>query len=858
MENYKIKRNDLYKEYNSNKNGLNDKEVAKLLEIHGRNKLDEDKKVSKIVMFLNEFKNLMIIVLLFASVISFFVSMHNNEPYTDSIIILAIVILNAILSLIQELKADESLKNLKKLQVTNTKVLRNGVITLINSEDLVIGDIIELEAGDIVPADARIIEEITLKVDESSLTGESLSVRKNSKNIIKDTVLAERKNMIYSSSNVVFGKCKAIVVSVGMNTEIGKIASSLKNNEEELTPLQIRINSISKFLSILAFIVIFIMFIIGLLKGMDFIVILMLSISLAVSAIPEGLPAVITILLSLGTTQMAKNNAVVRKMSSVETLGCTGVICSDKTGTITKNEMTVREIYFNNNMVVGKKLDENDLLYLNMGLNNNVYFNDKYIGDPTEVALYKYVGVNLKDKYDRLKELPFDSNRKMMSTFNKVDNKIIMFTKGSMDSVLKCSSHILINNKKKKITKKDIDNLLEVELLASNKAYRTLAFAYKEVNSLDCEEDNLVFLGLVSMIDPPREDVKNSISMCRSAGIKPIMITGDSLNTAIAIGKEVGILKNDSEAISGEEFDKFSKDDLVNVVKKYSVYARVSPENKLDIVNAWKANGKVVAMTGDGVNDAPALKVADIGVGMGITGSEVSKGVSDIILTDDSFSTIVFATKEGRRIYDNIRNVIAYLLTGNLAEVLIVFIGMIFGFEIFLPIQLLYINLITDSVPAIALAFEKAEVDIMKRPVRKEGSSFFTPFMISTLCVAAVLKTISVLLVFFITVKTHNAPVATTMAFLMLILLEMIFGYSCKNIKRDVLNKDIFNNSVLNKSMILLLGVQIVLFTTPVKDIFKVSSIGFVELLFTIMIIIVVFIIVEVSKDILSKYFKDE
>lgn len=867
MKFYSLEVNETLKRLDSNEEGLSENEVLIRLNKDGKNKIIEDKRQSKLSKFLNEFKDLMIIILILSSIVSFILSYLNNKPFIDSIIIVAIVLLNAILGFIQELKADKAIESLRKMQVSNVKVKRNHKIYVINSEDIVKGDILVLEAGDTVPADARIIWEAQLKVDESSLTGESVPVSKDMIALDENTPLSQRKNMIYSGTNIVYGKCHAVVCEIGMNTEFGLIAKSLNKEENEITPLQRKIDEISKFLSIIIFFIIVIMFIIGIIKGMNIMEIIMLSISLAVAAIPEGLPAIITIILSLGMGTMAKKNAIVRKMSSVETLGSTEIICSDKTGTITQNKMKVREVYYNNRICSYQNLGNDNILLSIMALNNDVEKNNNdYIGDPTEIALYEACEEclninNLKTNNQRIDELPFDSDRKMMSTIHKNKNDIKLYTKGSFDSVMKHCSYIYENGCIETLTEDKIIRLREIERQESNQAYRVLAYAYKQINesySLDESlENNLIFVGMTSMIDPPRPDVKKAINECEKAHIKPIMITGDSLSTAISIAKEIGILNDDSEAITGEYLDRISQQDLIKNVNKYCVYARVSPMNKLAIVNAWKQNGKVVAMTGDGVNDAPALKSADIGVGMGITGTEVSKGVSDIILADDSFSTIVTAVKEGRRIFDNIRNVLVYLLTGNIAEILVVFIGMLYGIEIFLPIQLLYINLITDSIPAIALAFEKSEKDIMKRNIRKKSSSFFTPFLIAKMILSAFLKTIAVVLVYFINLKLYNVEVAATMSFLTLILLEMIFAYSCRNLKTNIVNKDLFSNKYMNKSMIILGLIQILVFVTPIKSIFKIVNINLFQIIYCLIVVILIFLIDELSKNIIIKVFKD-
>ena len=866
MKFYSLSVEKVFNILKSNENGLSNEVALERLRRNGKNKILSVKKKSKLSKFLDEFSDLMIIVLILSAIVSFILSFINNEPFTDSIIILAIVILNAILGFIQELKADKAIESLKKMQVSNVKVKRNNKVSVINSEEVVQGDIIILEAGDKVPADARIIWQVALKVDESSLTGESVPVDKDVVPLSENTLISKRSNMIYSGTSIVYGKCQAVVCETGMNTEFGRIAKSISLEKNELTPLQKKIDGISKFLSVLIAIIIFLMFIIGVAKKMEIMEIIMLSISLAVAAIPEGLPAIITIILALGMSSMAKKKAIVRKMSSVETLGSTEIICSDKTGTITQNKMKVIEVFYDNKIFFIDELESNNMLLKAMALNNDVEKNNSYIGEPTEIALYEACELLLdvekfRNDNKRINEIPFDSERKMMSTINQNNDGIYIYTKGSFDSIINHCSFIFENDEIKKLSKEKIDYLKKIEKEESEKAFRVLAYGYKKLSKPSDEnknlENDLVFVGMTSMIDPPREDVKMAIDKCKMAHIKPIMITGDSLDTAMSIAKEIGILNKDEEAITGECLDKISEKDLVKKVHNYSVYARVSPLNKMAIVNAWKKNGKIVAMTGDGVNDAPALKCADVGVGMGISGTEVSKGVSDIIISDDSFSTIVIAVEEGRRIYDNIRNVLVYLIAGNIAEILIVFIGMLFGIEIFLPIQLLYVNLVTDSIPAISLAFEKSDENIMKREVRKSSNTFFTPFLIAKISISAILKTIAVILVYFVNLKIYNVEIANTTAFLTLILLETIYAFSCKNLKKSMISKDVFSNNYLNKGIFFLMMFQIIIFMTPLKDIFKINSLSIIQVIYCFLIVLFMFFIDEFSKKIINKLFKD-
>ncbi len=862
MKYYNLTSKECLEKLKSNKDGLSEVEAEKRLKENGHNKLKEAKKESNLAKFLSQFKNLMIIVLLLASIVSFIISYINQESYLDSIIILLIVIINAILGYLEERKAGEAIESLKKMQTTKVKVRREGKVRYLNSEDLVIGDIVLLEAGDKVAADARLIFSNVLKVDESSLTGESDSVLKDTNKIAEEVPLSDRHNMVYAGTNVVYGKGECVVTKTAMATEIGLIASSLGNTKPELTPLQKKINGISKVLTIIISIVILAMFIVSIIKDMKITEALLLAISLAVAAIPEGLPAVITVILSLGMSTLASKKAIVRKMSSVETLGSTEVICTDKTGTITQNKMELKELYYNDKTFNNEEMMPENMFLYNMALNNDVEVNEQgLIGEATEIAIINYLEkivdpFKLKEKYLRTNEIPFDSERKMMSVVSEINGKKYLFTKGSFDSVIACSTKIEKNNQIIALTKKECEKLKEIEQDKSNRALRLLAFAYKEIKDDNISENDLIFQGLTGVIDPPRTDVKESIALCKSAHIKPIMITGDSLNTAVAIAKDIDIITSEEEAITGNELDKLSEEELFKNIEKYKVYARVSPMNKLSIVNTWKKKGCIVAMTGDGVNDAPAIKASDIGIGMGITGTEVSKSVADIILVDDSFSTIVTAVKEGRRIFDNIRNVITYLLIGNITEVITVFIGLIFGYTIFVPIQLLFINLITDSIPAIALAFEEADSDIMKRGIRK-NKSFFTPFLISKILVSSILKSIAILFVYFLNLHLSGPEVAETTAFLCLIILELFFAYSCKNIKKPVINKNIFNNSKLNISIIILMIIATIIFLTPIKTIFNLTSITLIELLYCFVIIIFMVVIDELLKVKLAQRFKD-
>lgn len=857
---YNKKVEELYKELNTNISGLTEEEASKRLEEYGENKLAERKKKSNFIIFLNQFNDLMIILLIFASVFSAVISYIQKESYADSVIILIIVIINATLSFIEEKKADKAIEELNKMFITNNNVIRDGKKETIDVRKIVPGDIIELEAGDYVSADARIISSEALEVNESTLTGESKSIKKDNIDITEEKELYERKNMVYAGCNVTNGHAFVVVCSTAMDTELGKIGASLMNNKNELTPLQKKVNQISKVLTYIIIAIIIVMMVVGLLKKNDFFDILMLSISLAVAAIPEGMSSVITIILSLGMSEMAKRNVIIRKMASVETLGSTDIICSDKTGTITENKMQVKSIYVNNKLYTEKDNIENINLY-NYCLSscqNVTKNNDKYLGDETEVAIYKYLeDRNTLVNIPRVKEYPFDSDRKMMSTINVIDNKEYSFTKGSLDSVLQNCSYYLEDNKLYNITTEYKEKILKIEEEESEKSLRILALAYKNGNTSNPEKD-MIFIGLIGMMDPPRTSVPSAINVCKNSGIKIVMITGDSINTARAIAKSVGIIDTDEGATTGKEIDKLTDDELKEAVKKYNVYARISPSTKLRIVDALQSNGYVVAMTGDGVNDAPAIQKADIGIGMGITGTEVVKKVADCILVDDSFSTIVDGVEEGRRITSNIKKIILYLLAGNIVEVLLVFISMVLNMEMFTTLQLLWINLVTDSIPAIMLAFEKKTEDQMENTLaNKYNESFFTPLLTAKIVIGAIIKSIVMLIIFIYFAKEADVNTAGSLLFIYLVTHELLFSFSCRNIKKSVLNKDIFSNKKLTLGVFLILLVQIIVLVTPISKYFIVPNIKINYILITIGICFIMFVLGELVKPIYTKLFKD-
>lgn len=742
MKYYLESSSEVFGEVKSTENGLTSEQARRRSAETGKNKLAEGKKTPLILRFLSQFADPMIIILIAAAVISAITSVLQKEFPSDVIIIMFVVIVNAILGVYQESKAEKAIEALQKMAAATTKVLRDGKVCEIPSEDLTVGDVVLLEAGDAVPADGRIFESASLKIEESALTGESVPVNKFIKAIglegQKDVPLGDRKNMMYMGSTVVYGRGKAVITSIGMDTEMGKIAGALSSAKDEQTPLQKKLGQLSKILSFIVLGICVFMFAFDIVRALvtgtemnlDFLLgSFMLAVSLAVAAIPEGLAAVVTVVLSIGVTNMSKKNAIIRKLTAVETLGCAQIICSDKTGTLTQNKMTVVEHYCDNE----KMLAEGMALCTDVNLDDD----GNLVGEPTEMALVAYsmsLGMNkneLLKSAPRVGEAPFDSNRKMMSTIHKTADGILQFTKGAPDEILKHCTKIFKNGEVSPLTDADRDAVLKKNKEFADRALRVLACGYKQLScvpedqSPDNIENELVFCGLVGMIDPVRPEVKAAIEECRGAGIRPIMITGDHKDTAVAIALELGIIKDKSEAITGAELDDIPDEDFKEKVTQYSVYARVQPEHKVRIVNAWKSRGMITAMTGDGVNDAPSIKSADIGVGMGITGTDVTKNVADMVLADDNFATIVSAVEEGRRIYDNIRKSIQFLLSSNLSEVMAIFTANLLGFTILKPVHLLWINLVTDCFPALALSMEKGEKNLMKRPPRKSSDGIF-------------------------------------------------------------------------------------------------------------------------------------
>lgn len=830
MKYYLESSSEVFGEVKSTENGLTSEQARRRSAETGKNKLAEGKKTPLILRFLSQFADPMIIILIAAAVISAITSVLQKEFPSDVIIIMFVVIVNAILGVYQESKAEKAIEALQKMAAATTKVLRDGKVCEIPSEDLTVGDVVLLEAGDAVPADGRIFESASLKIEESALTGESVPVNKFIKAIglegQKDVPLGDRKNMMYMGSIVVYGRGKAVITSIGMDTEMGKIAGALSSAKDEQTPLQKKLGQLSKILSFIVLGICVFMFAFDIVRALvtgtemnlDFLLgSFMLAVSLAVAAIPEGLAAVVTVVLSIGVTNMSKKNAIIRKLTAVETLGCAQIICSDKTGTLTQNKMTVVEHYCDNE----KMLAEGMALCTDVNLDDD----GNLVGEPTEMALVAYsmsLGMNkneLLKSAPRVGEAPFDSNRKMMSTIHKTADGILQFTKGAPDEILKHCTRIFKNGEVSPLTDADRDAVLKKNKEFADRALRVLACGYKQLScvpedqSPDNIENELVFCGLVGMIDPVRPEVKAAIEECRGAGIRPIMITGDHKDTAVAIALELGIIKDKSEAITGAELDDISDEDFKEKVTQYSVYARVQPEHKVRIVNAWKSRGMITAMTGDGVNDAPSIKSADIGVGMGITGTDVTKNVADMVLADDNFATIVSAVEEGRRIYDNIRKSIQFLLSSNLSEVMAIFTANLLGFTILKPVHLLWINLVTDCFPALALSMEKGEKNLMKRPPRKSSDGIFAGGVGFDVVYQGLFVTLLTLAAYFIGhfmeagrwELTESAD-GMTMAFLTMSMCEIFHSFNMRSqhgstvsmLLHGSFNKYIFGSTVLS------------------------------------------------------------
>ncbi|MFD1421556.1 cation-translocating P-type ATPase [Lactiplantibacillus songbeiensis] len=815
----------IYQELQTDEHGLSQAAAAKRLEQYGHNALNQQKSTSLLQKFIAQFKDFMIIVLLVAALIAAF-----TGEAVDAIIILLVVVLNAVFGVFQEAKAEEAINALKEMAAPDATVLRDGQLQTVKSDDLVPGDIVSLEAGDIVPADLRLIESASLKVEESALTGESVPVEKQAETLTAgDLAIGDRVNMAYMNSNVTYGRGTGIVVATGMQTEVGRIAGMIEAADETTTPLQANLTQLGKSLTILILVIAAVVFGIGMVRGSESLInMLLTAISLAVAAIPEGLPAIVTITLALGTQRMAKRHALVRKLPAVETLGSTDIIASDKTGTLTQNKMTVEMLYVNQELVDAKPTHlatDSHLAQVMILSNDTKIMSDGLAGDPTETALVQYnldqayPVDQLLQNYPRVSEVPFDSERKLMSTIHPLTNgKFLVAVKGAPDELLKRVTAVEINGDVTPITKALRDSILATNHELATQALRVLMFAYKEISAVPTTVDSatvetdLVFAGMVGMIDPERPEVEQAVIEAKSAGIRPLMITGDHRDTAEAIAVRLGIIDagDDAAVITGAELDELSDAEFDKKVSDYSVYARVAPEHKVRIVNAWQHRGKVVAMTGDGVNDAPALKAADIGIGMGITGTEVSKGASDMVLADDNFATIVVAVEEGRKVFANIQKAIQYLLSANLGEVLTLFMMTMLGWQILAPVHILWINLVTDTLPAIALGVEPTEKNIMKHQPRGRKSNFFSGGVFSSIIYQGLLEGGITLLVYWLalTYPVHASASlahadALTMAFITLGLIQLFHAFNSKSIHQSLFTVGLFRNKFFNWAIVI-------------------------------------------------------
>jgi len=848
--------------------GLSSSQVQERMKIHGKNKIDEGKRKSFGIMFISQFKDFLIIVLLVAAVVS-----GALGEISDAVLILIIVIVNALIGAIQEKKAENSMEALKNMTIPEAKVLRNSQREIIKSEDLVPGDVVFLDAGDFVPADGHLIEEASLKITESSLTGESMPVDKSIEDI-KDpeTGLGDRTNSVYMSSLVNFGRGKYIVTATGMKSEIGKIEGMIQGTITMQTPLQKRLEELGKVLAIGAIVACAMVFIIGLIRGGDPLLLFLTAVSLAVAAIPEGLPAVVTVVLAIGVQRLVTKNAIIRKLPAVETLGCASVICSDKTGTLTQNKMTIKKVYVNDTVIDTSDLNERSLngpekMVAQIGLLCNdasiVTGKDgiQEIGDPTEVAMVAFAGsldydkISEEKKYPRVSELPFDSERKLMTTVHKIGESWYSFTKGAPDVMIARVGHFFMNDAILPIDESIVEKIHVSNESLSNDAYRVIAYAYKKYDespeiSFEELEHNLIFCGMTGMIDPPREEVKDSIRICKKAGIKTVMITGDHKNTAVAIAKQLNLFEENSLALTGVELARLSDQEFSDKIEHIAVYARVAPEHKVRIVDAWQKKGEVVAMTGDGVNDAPALKKADIGCAMGITGTDVSKEAAEMILTDDNFATIVSAVEEGRGIYANIKKAIHFLLSCNIAEILILFIATLVGWvQPLLPIHILWINLVTDSLPALALGVEKSDPGIMKEKPRSPKESVFAHGLGARIIFQGIILAAITLSVFHFALLNYSVEVARTMCFAVLAFSQLTHAINVRSQEKSLFGSGLFTNRYLWIALGLSCALQLVVLLIPsLQTIFHVASMNSIQWFIVIIASLSPLAVVEFTK----------
>ena len=857
-------RKTILREFQTTEKGLSDNEVRNRKDIFGDNALKEKKRKGILKVFLNQFKDLLVGILIVAGIISII-----TDNVESTLVIFIVIFLNAILGTVQYFKAEQSLEALRSLTAAKCKVIRNGLKQEILSKDIVPGDILFLEAGDLIAADGRIIENHSLQVNESSLTGESLAVEKNAEVLSDDEIpLSDRKNMVFGGTLVTYGRAIAVVTSTGMNSELGKIANLMENTQAKETPLQKTLDKFSGKLAIIIIAICIIVFVLEIYRDESILNALMFAVALAVAAIPEALSSIVTIVLALGTEKMAKENAIIKDLKAVEGLGAVSVICSDKTGTLTQNKMTVQKVYVDNKLIDGRELKKDNLAHrflINNALlcNDSVTIDGKEIGDPTEVALVN-LGEELhldelviREKYQRISEIPFDSDRKLMSTVNMVNSKLVLFTKGALDVLINKVNYVADSQGIRKLSDEEKKEIISVNKKLSEQGLRVLAFAYKELQDREEitkeDENNYIFTGLISMIDPPRLESKDAVHKCIMAGIKPVMITGDHKVTAAAIAREIGIMGKYDIAVEGLEIDKLNDEQLKEKVKNISVYARVSPEHKIRIVRAWQSSGEIVAMTGDGVNDAPALKQADIGVAMGITGTEVSKDAASVILTDDNFSTIVKAVENGRNIYNNIKNSIKFLLSGNLSAIIAVLYCAIINLPMpFAAVHLLFINLLTDSMPAIAIGMEKSNGNLLKEKPRGRNESILNKELLKIVAFEGIIISIFTIISFYGGNPNLNPKAASTMAFSTLCLARLFHGFNCRG------NQSIFKLGITTNIYSIcafLVGVLLlstVLFIPPLKIVFNVVSLSGNQYLLLIFCAIMPTVIIQLLKIIVS------
>ena len=840
---YQMETDEVKKQINGSLEPLSEKDVREHQEKYGMNELQEGKKKSVAVIFLEQYKDFLVIILIAAAIVSGFLG-----DAESAIVILIVITINAILGTVQTIKAEKSLDSLKKLSGPEAKVVRNGNVTQIPSREVTVGDIVILEAGDLVPVDGRILEQASLKVDESALTGESIPVEKSTEVIEGEVAIGDRINMVHSGSFVTYGRGKFVVTGIGMQTEVGKIASLLKTTSEKKTPLQVNLDQFGQKLSILILILCAILMGINVVRGQSFGDAFLFAVALAVAAIPEALSSIVTIVLSFGTQKMAKEHAIIRKLQAVEGLGSVSVICSDKTGTLTQNKMTVEDYYVNGKRLAKKEVSvENEevkkLMFASILCNDAKNVNGEEIGDPTETALVTFAGKydmdaeEIRRRYVRISEVPFDSDRKLMSTVNETENGVLMIVKGAVDVLLQRMDYIHKNGQEVPITEEDKKDIAEMNQEFSRQGLRVLGFAYKKLENkrevTEEDEYHFTFLGLISMMDPPREESKAAVAECIRAGIKPVMITGDHKVTAAAIAKRIGILKEESEACEGADIENLSDEQLKDFVEHISVYARVSPEHKIRIVKAWQEKGNIVSMTGDGVNDAPALKQADIGVAMGITGSEVAKDAASMVLTDDNFATIVKAVENGRNVYRNIKSSIQFLLSGNFGAILAVLYASIAGLPVpFAPVHLLFINLLTDSLPAIALGLEPHRSDVMDEGPRKKDESILTRDFLAKIGTEGLSIGIMTMIAFMLGYTSEGALLGSTMAFGTLCLSRLVHGYNCKSDKPMLFHRGFFNNKYLQGAFLIGFVLITSVLTIPaLQSVFQVVSLNLTQLL---------------------------